>query len=441
MQLAWPSGLSRSWGINVGDSVPLLGCTYDKWLKTSCDNDNSVTCVTDRITQGTDPLGGYFQLTFDTTNCETCAVQASHTSHLIRHDAPATRSIAHATEWDEDWSVQAILETMPNIGAVDVSCSAIDLANGAYTWSITFLEDAVTQLSPGNVPDLIAVDTNLLGDAANISVIEATRGNILRGNFSLQLSDTTATSEWAGPLAWDVHGCGAGVHVVNEMQTVYVFASEGGATSGLMNLTFNGITTGQRKNIISSTFSDQPTHGEFRLSYAGAMTDDCIAYGATAAFVKTELEQLAGITTAQVFRSGGTADDEWGYSYTVVFDATATYSTITIEQDDCHRWLPDETPVHTVTESDTESLGLSVVATAAEVEEELEKIPGVGDVIVHRTLADNEGGFYWTVIFASMTTDAPEMTCEISDSGTGCTVTTDVDRNMILGSFQVSSMA
>jgi len=172
----WPSGYSKAWGKNVGD-VPLMTC-----ISTSLYTTNgalpSYGCSVNEEIKGTGPLSGTFTVELNTTNHAVINKQGVYTSAAIRHNAFAT-----AVESGGDGtSLQEILQSMPNIGNVSVSRSAVNLNgnNGGYSWTVTFLRDADASggqfggceqkssdglcNSPGDVPVFSSANvTDLLG--------------------------------------------------------------------------------------------------------------------------------------------------------------------------------------------------------------------------------------------------------------------------------------
>lgn len=139
-------GFSKSWGLNVGNipqvscvttGAPLLVATNPLGLA-HCDVCHGDTTCTD----GSLPLDEEWTITYDTSGCapDVCAVQASHTTAALRHNAKATRAEALALA-THVLSVEEALEALPNVGDVEVSRTGPDLADGGYTWTITFLRD------------------------------------------------------------------------------------------------------------------------------------------------------------------------------------------------------------------------------------------------------------------------------------------------------------
>ena len=118
-------------------------------------------CTVKELIQGTDPVSGHFQLCMDTivNHNNVMSVKSKSCTDLIRHNAPATREDSNS----DGSSVEEKLESMDNIGDISVSRGAINIKNGGFTWTITFLRDADGPCeqkddfsgqcnSPGNVP-------------------------------------------------------------------------------------------------------------------------------------------------------------------------------------------------------------------------------------------------------------------------------------------------
>ena len=107
----WPSTgegrFSKAWGKNVG-RLPDMDCSSDGLGTTR--GDGSEDCKVTTIQEGTNPLGGTFTLTLDTTG-----------HPVMKSDAICTTGpIAHNGKW---LSLLAIALTSACIFAVDVWCS------------------------------------------------------------------------------------------------------------------------------------------------------------------------------------------------------------------------------------------------------------------------------------------------------------------------------
>merc|ERR1711871_1596084 len=242
---------------------------------------------------------------------------------------------------------------------------------------------------------------------------------------------------------------------VSEVQSIRTMHSHGNSVSGTFSLTYGtGVSTSMEKQVIA-------VHGDggailsggYKLNFNNENTT-CLKFDATAAVMKTALENLAAITTVDVFRSG---DASVGYSYTIAFmDSTADQAELAIKggpehgHDSCRGlWYGGEkSSIQTVpatysgenftvsvTTTDEGGTHLSHDSTAEEVKKELDKIPGVKNTDVSRSLADLQNGYYWTVSFDGNNGNLAELTCTgVSFSGT-CAISTLVDGNYISGSF------
>lgn len=227
----WPeTGYSKAWGRQVGplSSKNMLLTCHANGLWTTNEM-SSKSCILAVYQQGSAPLGGYFTLRVPSGS------SMSHgqveTSPNIPHNARANRRESGIT----GNSLEEILESLPNIGDVDVSLNSFNTQTGGSSWSVTFLRDAYRpceQLedseedeaeniydpfslpsdvdpnvkrcnSPGDVPAMV-IDTNGLkgtnpiGVVCEASINAATpsshctpflqlieNGQVLRGFFSL----------------------------------------------------------------------------------------------------------------------------------------------------------------------------------------------------------------------------------------------------------------
>ena len=193
----WPSGFSKAWGKNVGDQAAIQ-CLSSSTLYSTNDPNNKarVECNVEEVVKGTSPLAGSFILSLNTTGHPIINIQQNIQSLPIKHNAKAT-----ALESGGDGtSMQEILESMSNIGKVNVTRSAVKPKTGGYTWFITFLrdkDDIINQAgqfngkcqqkdsfyglcnSPGNVPKLSYSESTLQGSCLNISSFSCTKITIM----------------------------------------------------------------------------------------------------------------------------------------------------------------------------------------------------------------------------------------------------------------------
>ncbi|KAG6623132.1 Titin isoform N2B [Phytophthora cinnamomi] len=190
----WETGYSKAWGRQVGHPS-LIQCDKSSLITTT--NDGSQGCNTSVVTPGVGPLAGTFAVSLDSRLSTHLAVQSLETSDPIANNAWATKE----ESGNSGSSVEEILERMANVGDVDVSRSLVNDTNGGYEWTVTFLRDASdpthpceqletladgTQLcnSPGNVPQMTTVVTQLNGSNPNATVSTTQTGAILRGDFT-----------------------------------------------------------------------------------------------------------------------------------------------------------------------------------------------------------------------------------------------------------------
>ncbi|KAH8092852.1 RNA polymerase II transcription regulator recruiting protein [Aureococcus anophagefferens] len=112
---AWSTGVSMEWGKNTGD-MPSISCV-DSGLYSSNGALSSDGCLVEEFLKGTEPVGGYYAVSLDTTG--------------------------HSSGGDGS-SMEEMLEAMPNVGDITVTRSAVNEGgnNGGFTWTVTFLRDA-----------------------------------------------------------------------------------------------------------------------------------------------------------------------------------------------------------------------------------------------------------------------------------------------------------
>ena len=124
--------------------------------------------------------------------------------------------------------------------------------------------------------------------------------------------------------------------------------------------------------------------------------------------LRIKIADIADVCVAHARGLGVTVEglhSSAGYTWTIAFVSTATTSesepNLVIDLS-CKGWGTGLTTgvsgvQASVTTTDIGGFDLAFNATAAEIKEELEKIPHVGVVDgVTRTLVDDQGGFFWT---------------------------------------------
>ncbi|KAH8056139.1 RNA polymerase II transcription regulator recruiting protein [Aureococcus anophagefferens] len=134
----WSTGVSMEWGKNTGD-MPSISCV-DSGLYLPNGVLPSDGCLVEEFLKGTEPVGGYFAVSLDTTGHSVINRQGVFTSGAIRHNAFA--SVAESG--GDGSSMEEMLEAMPNVGDITVTRSAVNEGgnNGGFTWTVTFLRDA-----------------------------------------------------------------------------------------------------------------------------------------------------------------------------------------------------------------------------------------------------------------------------------------------------------
>lgn len=85
-------------------------------------------------------------------------------------------------------------------------------------------------------------------------------------------------------------------------------------------------------------------------------------------------------------------------------------------------------------------------ATADQLNRDLDRLPVFGDVIVSRSLMDEQGGFIWTVAFKDSEGNLPQFICAVDaafklKAGAKCETSTLTDGNVLSGTFVINSSA
>lgn len=88
----------------------------------------------------------------------------------------------------------------------------------------------------------------------------------------------------------------------------------------------------------------------------------------------------------------------------------------------------------------------AATATAAKLASDLDQLPVFGNVLVTQSLADEQGGYIWTVAFKDSEGNLPPFICAVDDdfamnTGSGCETETLTDGNTLSGSFVVEASA
>ena len=83
----WATGVSKEWGKNCGD-MPPISCV-DSGMYSSSGALPADACGVAEYVKGTEPLGGSFRVTLDTTGHDIINMRGRYTSDPIRHNAQA----------------------------------------------------------------------------------------------------------------------------------------------------------------------------------------------------------------------------------------------------------------------------------------------------------------------------------------------------------------
>jgi hypothetical protein len=154
-----------TWSVTFGDAgdLPELALAEAQEL-----TGDSATVSFSTTTTGTSPLGGSFTLSFVHGG-------VTQTTSSLQHDASAAE-------------MKGALETLANVGTVRVSRSSAN-PQGGYAWSVTYMGNA------GDLPLLALAESQLTGNAADVSFAEATAGTTSAETQSLMLyADTVLAS-------------------------------------------------------------------------------------------------------------------------------------------------------------------------------------------------------------------------------------------------------
>jgi len=251
--------LGRTWTITFSSTPGNVAQLEPKSTLTG----TGATVVPGTVTQG-NALGGSFRLLFN-----------GALSEPLAYNAPAMIADGAA-------SVQARLQALTGMGAVNVVRSSAPDWTGGFSWAVTFVD----RLNPGDVPLLIADGSGLTGVDAGVAVMETTKGS--------EASGTSLAVSWAHPASdggdfvnkykvqWDTTNWGSSALV-----------ESGALVTPELLYSVQTVTTAATNAAI--------TGGSFQLSYRGELTA-LIPFDASAAVVRLALEALAGIDTVLVTR-------------------------------------------------------------------------------------------------------------------------------------------
>ena len=282
----WATGVSKEWGKNCGD-MPPISCV-DSGMYSSSGALPADACGVAEYVKGTEPLGGSFRVTLDTTGHDIINMRGRYTSDPIRHNAQA----GVLESGGDGTSVEEILEKMPNVGDVLVTRSPVNEGanNGGHTWTVTFLRDAGASgegrfgdceqrdtvedrcNSPGDVPKFGGFDASeLAGDCSTGS------GGAAYDCQKVTLLDVA--DKWTAPPGRD------------EVQS---FAVRDPEYAGW------GSNASSYHAAKAWTDRDDFARASYRIGFAGEFFEDCLPYDATDAQVRHALARI-GKASARAF--------------------------------------------------------------------------------------------------------------------------------------------
>ncbi|EEY61605.1 uncharacterized protein PITG_01932 [Phytophthora infestans T30-4] len=185
----------------------------------------------------------------------------------------------------------------------------------------------------------------------------------------------------------------------------------------------------------------------------------CIPFDASAKTMETSLEAMPNIDNVYVTRE----TDVDGFVYTVFFHGNGVYGNTPLMI-----WLSSDTgctAFQTMTNNALTSVGVDgkveikmldwggfntantfVYAannpitgdadTAAQLTTDLNRLPVFGDVLVSQSIADEQGGYIWTIVFEDSQGNLPQFICAVDPStftatGSGCETDTRTDGNVL----------
>ncbi|GLD96427.1 hypothetical protein PINS_up005110 [Pythium insidiosum] len=208
--------------------------------------------------------------------------------------------------------------------------------------------------------------------------------------------------------------------------------------------------------------------GSYRLvmtHLGGPVSSSCINFDAPARgtdvrAMENILQSMTNIDRVYVTRSLDPVNAPNGFRYLIFFFGNLVYGAVNdLTWTPCDAFQTQENnalttngvggtvAIRTVDPggfSQTNTFVDAATATAAQLEADLDRLPVFGDVIVTRSLADQQGGFSWTVAFRDSQGNLPQFICAVDNTfattaGTSCETTTLTDGNALSGSFVIES--
>jgi hypothetical protein len=262
---------------------------------------------------------------------------------------------------------------------------------------------------------------------------------------------------------------------VDEIQTITTTAPMGGGSiAGKFSLSLgNWATHMDIQTLVMKSAGARLDYVEFRLTYNGQETAACIPFNATAADVQAALlaapvsvPATCGSTANQpcvsVARSemnAGEQNDAGGstVTYTFGFDSwnagspdqavLAAVPEMTVAMGaaaaGCHAWQGGVNHTNTIATLSQGGFDIAHDASASFVQDELRLLPGIGKTFVTRSLADDQGGYMFSITMLDLQRNQNMLACHTNDDfdavvGALCTPRTLVDGNQLGGYFTLT---
>ncbi|ETK95924.1 hypothetical protein L915_01206, partial [Phytophthora nicotianae] len=247
------------------------------------------------------------------------------------------------------------------------------------------------------------------------------------------------------------------------------FTATGGATVHCdvsMNMDIAmGTDTAVQQVIVSA--KKPLTVGSYKIhfNYLGMdKMSGCIPFDASAKTMETTLEAMPNIDNVYVTRETDVDKALNGFVYTVFFHGNGVYGNTPLMV-----WLSSDTgctPFQTLSNNALTAVGVdgkvditmldsggfnaantfvnAATATASQLTTDLNRLPVFGDVLVSQSIADEQGGYIWTIAFEDSQGNLPQFICAVDPStftvtDSGCETDTLTDGNMLSGSFLIES--
>ncbi|KAH7469291.1 Titin [Phytophthora ramorum] len=190
----------------------------------------------------------------------------------------------------------------------------------------------------------------------------------------------------------------------------------------------------------------------------------CIPFDASAGDMKTKLEELSNIDHVFVTREAYADKAAIGFVYRIFFHGNGVRTAVNKlegKSTGCSNFQTQENNVltevgvvGTVETSIVDKGGFdagntfvaaaanAVTSTAAQLSTDLNRLPIFGNVLVTRSLVDDQGGCIWTVAFEESEGNLPQFICAVDanfKAGTVCKTDTLTDGNVLSGSFFIGA--